>query len=654
MTRSGLIKAEDWTPVGIAGLEDAAMEAVRASGNTLVTAGPGAGKTELLGQRGVFLLQTGVCPYPRRILAISYKRDAARNLRERFRLRCSKEQANRLDSLTFDAFAKSILDRFWRALPAPWQMAKPYHVALYTTSREFADFQRSAADSLNNDKTPAGWAAVYSGIKLSRNEVMALNLDAFNLAIQELSLQPLHIPNAAAFLQLAYIRRSFESRSIALTFPMIGRLAQAIVESNPQIRAAILATYSHVFLDEFQDATGVQYGLLKSVFGDSPSVITAVGDDKQKIMGWAGAHKNSFGVFTADFLKDGAAAGERHITLSLNYRSNARIVEILNTLKKRLAPQEPDFRAVRPAPDLPEEKICSVIVSPDSDTESEALATFIADLVKSGVAPRSIGLLVRQKAADAEGRLRPFFEKRGLALRNEDRLVDGASIQDLMTEPYAQIVTDMFDLLLRQRGGAVWVKVADQLSDMAGLSAEEDAEKVSQIIEKLDQFHKSNAVADPDKPAPADKIQKMLQRIEDFFGIEQLKASAPQYQQGDFFGRVRKSTCTFLQECSANASWLETIARYRGEGQIPLLTITKSKGLEYDVVILLGLDDEQWWSFPKNPDEGHATFFVAASRARERLFMTLCQGKPRGKIGDIYKLLTEAGVKGLKSEALVG
>jgi superfamily I DNA/RNA helicase len=118
MIGSGLIRAEDWAPVGIAGLEDAALNAVRASGNTLVTAGPGAGKTELLGQRGVYLLQTGLCPYPRRILAISCKRDAARNLRERFRLRCSKEQANRLDSLTFDAFAKSTLDRFCALFPS--------------------------------------------------------------------------------------------------------------------------------------------------------------------------------------------------------------------------------------------------------------------------------------------------------------------------------------------------------------------------------------------------------------------------------------------------------------------------------------------------------------------------------------------------------
>ena len=95
------------------------------------------------------------------------------------------------------------------------------------------------------------------------------------------------------------------------------------------------------------------------------------------------------------------------------------------------------------------------------------------------------------------------------------------------------------------------------------------------------------------------------------------------------------------------------LARYRGENQIPLMTITKSKGLEYDLVLLLGLDDEQWWSFKNNPDEGHSTFFVAASRARERLFMTLCQTKPRGKIAEIYQLLSDAGVKVLRSEALV-
>jgi superfamily I DNA/RNA helicase len=88
-----LVPVKAWVPIGIEGLEDSALSAVRAVGNTLVTAGPGAGKTELLGQRGVFLMQTGLCPHPRRVLAISFRRDAARNLRERFERRCTNEQA---------------------------------------------------------------------------------------------------------------------------------------------------------------------------------------------------------------------------------------------------------------------------------------------------------------------------------------------------------------------------------------------------------------------------------------------------------------------------------------------------------------------------------------------------------------------------------
>src|ERR1017187_1101390 len=107
---SRLIKPSEWKPEGIQSLEDPAERAVKKLANTLVVAGPGAGKTELLAQRACYLLKTALCPYPRRILAISFKRDAAKNLRERVKLRCGDEFARRFDSLTFDAFSKGVLD----------------------------------------------------------------------------------------------------------------------------------------------------------------------------------------------------------------------------------------------------------------------------------------------------------------------------------------------------------------------------------------------------------------------------------------------------------------------------------------------------------------------------------------------------------------
>lgn len=74
-----------------------------------MVAGPGAGKTEFLAQRAVYLLETGACT-PYQVLAISFKSDAADNLAARVR-RCPPELAGRFVSHTFDAFTKGLVDR---------------------------------------------------------------------------------------------------------------------------------------------------------------------------------------------------------------------------------------------------------------------------------------------------------------------------------------------------------------------------------------------------------------------------------------------------------------------------------------------------------------------------------------------------------------
>jgi len=84
-----MIKAENWRPADGLKLEPNALIAARETRRSLaLTAGPGAGKTEMLAQRADFLLRTAVCRYPQRILAISFKVDASRNLKDRVRRRC--------------------------------------------------------------------------------------------------------------------------------------------------------------------------------------------------------------------------------------------------------------------------------------------------------------------------------------------------------------------------------------------------------------------------------------------------------------------------------------------------------------------------------------------------------------------------------------
>ena len=473
-------------------------------------------------------------------------------------------------------------------------------------------------------------------------------MDAFSKSVQSLCLHPLDIGSYGAFLQLVQLRTTLVSPTPMLSFAMIGRLAQAIVNANPKVRRAICATYGHVFLDEFQDTTSVQYGLIESIFKGSSVKLTAVGDDKQRIMGWAGARIDAFAAFETDFLATPGALGR--ISLTLNYRSNQRIVAILNTLKAHLAPAEPDFVAVRPAPDLPDEKICAVMVADDAVAEAEAIAASVAGAIAEGVDPRSIGLLVRQKSVDWEARIKTRFDAHGLAFRNEDRDVGGASIQDLMTESYSQIVIDFLELLTRRHGGLLWNVAMGHAAAVASLTLDDDDEAVErELALRLDEFHRANKIGAVEAMTAETMLAKIA-AIEVFLGLERLRGVAPQYGTGDLFVRIRAATSAFLVECATQpGTWQDLLSRFRGVGQTPLMTITKSKGLEYDLVMLLGLNDSEWWSFDKDPAEGHSTFFVAASRARERLMMTRCGYDRNAKIREIFDLLDKAGVRQIRA-----
>lgn len=82
---------------------------------------------------------------------------------------------------------------------------------------------------------------------------------------------------------------------------MISVLASFILEKNKPLSNAIISTYKYVFVDEFQDTTYLQYKLLKTLFLNTDIKITAVGDDKQRIMGWAGALLTIFKDFKKRF-----------------------------------------------------------------------------------------------------------------------------------------------------------------------------------------------------------------------------------------------------------------------------------------------------------------------------------------------------------------
>lgn len=76
------------------------------------------------------------------------------------------------------------------------------------------------------------------------------------------------------------------------------------------------------------------------------------------------------------------------------------------------------------------------------------------------------------------------------------------------------------------------------------------------------------------------------------------------------------------------------------------MTIHKSKGLEYHTVIFIGLDDDAWFAFRSQTKEEMCGFFVAFTRAKQRVLFSYCAARgSRAAVAPLYTLLKSAGVQ---------
>ena len=119
-----------------------------------------------------------------------------------------------------------------------------------------------------------------------------------------------------------------------------------------------------------------------------------------------------------------------------------------------------------------------------------------------------------------------------------------------------------------------------------------------------------------------------------------------EYSTGDLLAIMVDAFKRHLAPSAAGAAnWTACLDAFEGIGQIPLMTVHKSKGLEYDTIVFVGLDDQAWWAHrPGNP-EGLATFFVALSRAKQRAIFAFCRERGRHRrVAELFQLLTDAGV----------
>lgn len=218
------IPKEEWQPQDQITLDFTILKIIKSEMNTLVSAGPGAGKTELLAQKASYLLQTNKLLYPRKILALSYKVDAAKNLDERVKTRCDEQLSGRFNSRTYDAFARRILDQFSNLLPEDLRPAKDYGIAKDSDIRD-------AYVKAGHGKT----------FYQKRNFYLRIYLGEFKLPIVDTD-----YGDIARDVWTILLKGKDELQP-KITYKMIARLAEYIIRNHPNVRRSLQLTYGHIF-----------------------------------------------------------------------------------------------------------------------------------------------------------------------------------------------------------------------------------------------------------------------------------------------------------------------------------------------------------------------------------------------------------------------
>ncbi|MEI7819516.1 MAG: ATP-dependent helicase [Verrucomicrobiota bacterium] len=620
------IKPDAWQPRGVTRLEPAALEAVRDDTNSIVVAGPGAGKTELLAQRASYLLETGLCPAPFRILAISFKRDAARNLRDRVERRCGTELARRFESYTFDAWAKGLLDRFRLALPPNYRPTADYVIDL-----KFAYEQplRTRLLSFCED------------VGVGTDKVHGADVvKFFREAIAGLAINPVSTPASGTKLALAIALWQSALHSgvrSALAFPMVGVLAELLLRENPPLLKALRNTYRFVFLDEFQDTTGSQYRLLHTGFHGSRAVVTAVGDNKQRIMLWAGAQVGVFDAFTANFV------AHRH-GLVMNYRSAPRLVAIQHHIIAALDPNSPSPQAADDGTE--DEGECRLLQFNDDGREAEYLADLITDWIRSdGLNPMDICILARQQPDIYTAALRTELATRGVACRVQNEF------QDLLSEPLTVATIDALRVCVGGRAPENWANLCALTLRLRGCDGSDVEARV--IIQSLS-THLSALRPHLLAAATDTAVASIIRGLLAFFDEATFRRLHEQYLQSEFLNQTIEALARYLAYYRGeNTNWSVALNAFVGIDCVPVMSIHKSKGLEYHSVVLLGLEDYPFRGIRTGDGEEECNFFVAFSRAKKRVLFTTAdrrtnhygtKAQGRNDVGRFYELLALGGV----------
>jgi DNA helicase-2/ATP-dependent DNA helicase PcrA len=424
-----------------------------------------------------------------------------------------------------------------------------------------------------------------------------------------------------------------------------------MLRAEPTVAARIRSRFRYILVDEYQDSNVAQYELLKELT-DKDSYLCVVGDDDQSIYRFRGAEVRNILTFHESF------PGTSVVRLEENYRSTEPILEVASAvvthnsgrLGKRLWTQRSGGlqpKLVYLGDQDEEVEYCRRLVareiaagngssgsSSGSGAGSQGRSTailyrtnaqsrlFETVFLREGIPYRIVGTLrfwereeVRDVVAFLKFLANPKDEVSFRRIVNKPARGIGPATSEKLLAPAMEVDGDIVQGLHRaiprlgtrsRKGAESFVKLVEELQRLIG-----SGDTLSAVVEAimrdsgLAQYH-----AEQDEIAGSGKMQN----------LEELSNAASLYPDSE------QGLQDFLETVELDSSRERDVAENEEEAPVTLITMHNTKGLEFDRVIVTGLEDGL---FPRGGDEDpdeleeeRRLFYVAITRAREELHLT--------------------------------
>ena len=608
------------------------------SQHLLVLAGAGSGKTRVLVHRIAWLLEAEQAS-PFSILAVTFTNKAAREMR------------HRIESLMGQAFGAMWVGTFHglahRLLRTHWEEAGLIQdFQILDSDDQLRLIKRINRElQIDEERWPAKQCQWY--INGQKDEgLRAASINDFGDEYTKTMLR---------------IYRAYEiacDRGGMIDFGEILLRSHELWLKNPQILDHYQRRFQHILVDEFQDTNSIQYAWLQVLAGHGSNLMV-VGDDDQSIYGWRGAKIENIQQFSNDF------PGAQLVKLEQNYRSTKNILDAANSLITN--------NASRLGKQLWTEGVAgeplSVYEAFNEQDEARFVVDRLQDWFNGGNRRVDSAVLYRSNAQSREleeallrvgmpyriyGGQR-FYErleiKNALAyLRLVINRFDDTAIERIINVPTRGIGGRTLELLrqtARERDCSLWeaavlavneslltARAANSvLAFLQLIDGLDDSCRDLELYAKTDLIIKSTGLIPHHEKEGGEKARARIENL------EELVTAASSFDVTDAEEELDTTSSAFL------AAFLDQAALDAGEGQaaadedaVQLMTLHSAKGLEFDLVFLVGMEEGL---FPHKMsmddlaglEEERRLAYVGITRAKHKLY--LCHAESRRMHGEI-------------------